>query len=209
MTWTHSLEAEVAVRVRQVVRQSAVQAVIDGTLNRRRFACFLAQDALYLNAFKGSMVMLAERLPAQERELLHRFAYSSVKEERLIQQRMIELFGIEMVSVVESPVTEEYIALERSMCLSMSVEAALAVLLPCFWLYFEIMKAVNRSIVRPDNPYRYWTAAYSDPSFEEDTAMYRALCDRYAEMSDAGMRDRMQRVFCLAADMEMSFWNTI
>lgn len=204
MNWTESLEPIIAGYVEQAMQVPMVRSITDGTLDPNIFATFIAQDMLYLNAFRGSIVILAERMPHKHKSILREFAYSSVNEERAIQQKLAKDFDITDPTSIPSPATAEYMILERYACMTMPIEMGLSVLLPCFWLYFEIIKEINRKTSKK-NRYAYWIKAYCDESFENDIKTYRALCDEYA--SDTQNIENMNRIFTQAADMELRFWN--
>lgn len=204
-SWTSSLENDIKSLVAGISELDFVKAIKNGTLPEHLFRQFLIQDYHYLNAFKTSLLFLANRLPEKHKKTMLGFAYDSVEEERSIQNRMTDIFHFSMKDSHPSPVVIAYAGFERTAALSSSIGEALAAMLPCFWLFFEIMKDIAGASV-PDNKYRPWIEAYANPLFEADTLEYRAICDFHAcGISEYG-REKMKNTFLKAVEYERLFW---
>jgi thiaminase/transcriptional activator TenA len=182
----------------------------DGTLDRERFREYLRQDAIYLEAFSGALSATAARAPsASERDFFERAAQESVQFEREMQGALLQRLGFlpEARGGDEpSPACAHYVDFLGRLCASEPYEALLAGLLPCFWIYWEVGRSI-RARSTSSNPYRAWIDAYAG---EEYGAVVRELIGwvdlRAAEATPAG-RERMQRAFASAAELEFRFWN--
>ena len=53
-------------------------------------------------------------------------------------------------------------------------EVAVAALLPCFWIYWEVGKHLL-TIARPHNPYQAWIDTYADEAFARGVRQYVLL----------------------------------
>jgi thiaminase (transcriptional activator TenA) len=85
-----------------------------------------------------------------------------------------------------------------------SYEEAIAGLLPCFWIYWDVGEAIAPR-AGADNPYASWIATYVDPAFGDATARVRAIVD--AAATPAAM-PAMLHAFETAARYEWMFWDS-
>lgn len=173
--WSEGVRPAVREAVAAILRLPFFTGIREGTLPRGTFENYLRRDAAYLVSYAQAMRRIASRLtePA-DRELFTRFADEGVAAERDMQGG----YGVRPVS---ESATEPCLCarLIRHAAEAEPLPVALAAVFPCFEVYAELGTALRRS-VRPDNPYRDWVLAYSNPSFAADAKACAALCDRFA-----------------------------
>ncbi|MFI3296169.1 MAG: hypothetical protein R3Y59_00915 [bacterium] len=211
-TWSEQLEIVCSKFVEKIANQSGVVALCNGTLDNQIFSRFIMQDSIYLNSFKGSIVFLASRLCAEHKDMMMQFAYGSVEAEQAMQNILNERFDWRSESDKPLPITENYCNFEREKCIQSPVCDGFASLLPCFWLYFEVvkrMKEMSNKSNQFENKYQFWIDSNSDPLFQSDITRFRALCDYYAAQRSENEQQQMTDVFIKSAEMEMQFYSLL
>lgn len=83
-----------------------------------------------------------------------------------------------------------------------------AAVLPCFWIYQEVGKAIHRSARLEGNPYAKWIETYADETFEQSVRTAIAVCDRLAADASDETRARMTQIFLDATRLELRFWHS-
>lgn len=205
--WSETLEATCQSYAERIANCMFVKQICDGSLMPCKFAQFIAQDSIYLNSFKGSLLFLSERLKSdKERYIFRKYIYSSTEIERETQRQLDEHFHWSDYTSATDTTTSQYIKFEREACCQQPIHNALASLLPCFWLFFKVVCKI-KEIADLNNPFHIWIEAYSDPIFISDITTYRSICDQYAAQLSEKQRNQMSATFIKAAEYELKFWS--
>ena len=182
-----------------------------GTLSRERFTFYMLQDAHYLTYFARALAVTAARAP--DNDALIQFAGSAreaVVVERALHEGFFKDYGISPaeVAVTEpSPTCAHYTHYLLALAHNVPYGVAVAALLPCFWIYWEVGKHLLGT-ARPDNPYQTWIDTYADEAFAEGVRNVIAITDRVAEAANPAVRDQMFGAFERAAQLEWMFWDS-
>jgi thiaminase (transcriptional activator TenA) len=182
-----------------------------GTLSRERFTFYLLQDAHYLTYFARALAVTAARAP--DNDALVQFAGSAreaVLVERALHEGFFKQYGISpaLAAATEaSPTCAHYTHFLLAVAHNAPYEVAVATLLPCFWIYWEVGKHLY-GIAKADNPYRPWIDTYADEAFADGVRKVLAIGDQMAEAASPAMRDQMFRAFVRAFQLEWMFWDS-
>ena len=182
-----------------------------GTLARERFTFYMLQDAHYLTYFGRALAVTAARAP--DADALIQFAGSAreaVLVERALHEGFFRDFGIspaEAAATEPSPTCAHYTYYLLALAHNAPYEVAVAALLPCFWIYWEVGKHLL-AIAQPDNPYQAWIDTYADEAFATGVRKVIALSDRIAAATTPAVRDQMHQAFRRAAQLEWMFWDS-
>jgi thiaminase (transcriptional activator TenA) len=87
-----------------------------------------------------------------------------------------------------------------------SFPEALAALLPCYWIYWEVGKQLLER-GSPDALYRRWIATYGGEEYAAIVQAVLALTDRVGEDLSTSERDSMLGNFQTTARYEWMFWD--
>lgn len=169
------------------------QDLKNGTLSRKRFEYYQAQDALYLKEFAKALAILASKVEERETVLsLLEFAKNALQEGQLAQGEM-------------NPSNLAYTSyLLATAALKTPAELASA-LLPCFWIYLELGKTFQPHIF-PTHPYRKWIESYASPSYETSVNTMKRITDQLAEQASPLIHEKMLESFQTAFRWEWYFW---
>ncbi|MEO1489841.1 MAG: thiaminase II, partial [Pseudomonadota bacterium] len=86
-------------------------------------------------------------------------------------------------------------------------EVGLAALLPCFWIYREVGRAIQAQ-ADGANPYRAWIDTYAGEDFAEAVDQVIATIDGVAAECSRRSIERMHLAYRRSAQLEWMFWDS-
>src|SRR4030095_6915417 len=175
MSFTRELWAGMAPIYAAILRHPFLTGLTDGSLPQERFVFYAVQDALYLREFARSLALAAARAPeAHWIIMLSDHAANALRVERSLHESFFKDFGLSPADVNATPLAPTNLAY-TSYLLGVAHGApyheALAALLPCYWIYWEVGKELERA-GSPNPLYARWIATYAS---EEFGAVVRAV----------------------------------
>ncbi|HEX6142768.1 MAG TPA: thiaminase II [Geminicoccaceae bacterium] len=194
-----------------ILEQPFNQELAAGTLSRERFTFYMIQDAHYLNAFGRALAAAAARAPDNDQMIvLAGSAREAVVVERALHESFFREYGLsaeEVEAAPPSPTCSHYAHYLISTTSSAPYEVAVAALLPCFWIYWEVGKHLLEIAAR-DNPYQAWIDTYADEEFAAGVQKVIGISDDLAEAATPARQDQMLEAFVRAAQLEWMFWDS-
>jgi thiaminase (transcriptional activator TenA) len=182
-----------------------------GSLSRERFTFYMLQDAHYLTYFARALAVTAARAP--DNDALIQFAGSAreaVVVERALHEGFFNEYGIsptEAAATEPSPTCAHYTHYLLAVAYNAPYEVAVAALLPCFWIYWEVGRHLLAT-AQPDNPYQAWIDTYADEAFGEGVRKVITVADQLAATASPTVRDQMFHAFVRASHLEWMFWDS-
>lgn len=181
-----------------------------GTLAPDRFKAYMIQDSLYLKEYGKALALAAARMrdPA-DLEVFAGSAIGTAVVERSLHESYFATFGIsseEAAAAEPSPTCFAYTNFLLATAQTGSVEELVAAILPCFWVYWDVGKAIEDK-AGPDNPYSKWVETYADPQFGEAVRKVITITDRLADAATEPTRERMALAFKRSTQYEWMFWD--
>jgi thiaminase (transcriptional activator TenA) len=181
-----------------------LDGLADGTLPRAAFQRYIVQDSHYLADYARVLAMVSARAPdAAARLEFSDGAKVAVQVEAALHQSFFASYGVHDVAA-PTPTCTGYTGYLIKLAATRSYEEAIAGLLPCFWIYWDVGQAIAPRAA-PDNPYASWIATYVDPAFGAATARVRAIVDAAATPATTAA---MLLAFETAARYEWMFWES-
>lgn len=179
------------------------QALANGTLSQATFNYYIEQDALYLSDFSKALAITAARLPNTQhsQQFLH-FSLNAIQAEQELHQGYIKNNQI----IRQSPACFMYTNYILKTASLGSVEEAVACLLPCFWVYREVGKAIA-AISTPNNPYHDWISLYSSQAFDQSVEAIIQITNELGHLASKKTQQQMQTAFIQATQLEWLFWD--
>jgi thiaminase/transcriptional activator TenA len=182
-----------------------------GRLARERFRHYLLQDACYLAGFSRALSLAAARAPdSRERGIWAHQASEAIEVELALHRDLFKAFGLASIpveSITPSPVCFSYTNHLLVLAWQEPYPVLLWGLLPCFWIYWEVGKAI-RAESAPTNPYRAWIETYSGEEYAATVSTIIEVCESAAERADPALRARMREAFERSALLEWMFWDS-
>ena len=182
----------------------------DGSLDREAFRFYVVQDALYLTEYARALAVCGARAPNDEAiRMFCEHAAGAILVERQLHESFFRDFGLsenEIRGKEMAPTNLAYTSYLLSVAHGRSFPEALGAVLPCYWIYWEVGKALlDRG--SPDPLYRRWIETYGGEEYAEIVrAVLRLTDDIGGEISEAEAA-RMARHFQTTARYEWMFWD--
>ncbi len=186
-----------------------LRGLTDGSLPRESFRFYAVQDALYLRDFARALSLAAARAPRDEWIIMFdEHAAGALRVERALHESFFKDFGLTPAEVAATPLAPTNLAY-TSYLLAVAYGApfpeAVAALLPCYWIYWEVGKTLERA-GSPDPLYRRWIGTYASGEFGAVVQAVLEATDRMAPDLTASQREAMRRHFVTTSRYEWMFW---
>ena len=193
----------------QILDHPFLTGLTDGSLPEEAFRFYAVQDAHYLREFARALAIAAARAPTEDDILMFtRHATDALEVERSLHGSFFREFGLserEVATTPLAPTTLAYTSYLLSVAYSGSFTEALAALLPCYWIYWQVGKTLLER-GSPNPLYQRWIDTYGGEAFGAVASDVLALTDRIGADLGAGERERMRHHFLTTARYEWMFW---
>lgn len=130
--------------------------------------------------------------------------------ERSLHADFMQEFDISQDEFRTTPLTlacHHYTSFLTATAWSESYPVVLASLLPCFWIYAEVGKAIVQHSI-PNNPYQAWIETYTGEEFNQAVSKVIATVDSVAARCDSDTLEKMHHAYTTAAKLEWLFWDS-
>ena len=125
-----------------------VRGLTDGSLSREAFRFYAVQDALYLRDFARALSIAAARAPQDDWIIMfNEHAAGALKVERSLHESFFAEWGLTPEAVAATPLAptnQAYTSYLLATAYGAPFHEAVAALLPCYWIYWEVGQALER-----------------------------------------------------------------
>lgn len=189
----------------------------NGTLPRDIFVDFLKQDRLYLIDFSTALKQVADRLTdVHQKTLFFNLSNNILKTEMnlhnkylLQHERQHFFFQSEKIPISKNLVVSEYTKYLLSTAENASVSAAVASLIPCFYIYSTLLGLPMLPIIKENHPYHSWLKSYTSEHFLLSTQSIINIIEEFKTEPNEVEEENMVAAFVKATEFEIEFWNSI
>jgi thiaminase (transcriptional activator TenA) len=179
----------------------------DGSLPGEAFDFYLVQDALYLKDYARTLAVVATRAPsAAETEMFARHAAEAVAVEQELHRSLLGELGVTVTGATPAPANLAYTSYLLSACTLGSYAEGVGAVLPCYWIYWEVGKALLRR-GSPEPRYQRWIDTYGGEEFGATVREVLAVTDALGALLSAGERQRVRERFRVTSRYEWMFWD--
>lgn len=153
-----------------------VQGIATGNLARGAFCFYVAQDAVFLDAFVRAYALALAKAP--DREAMHalKALLDGALDELALHRSYAERWGVD-IAVEAAPATRAYTDFLLRVAALEPAGHACAAMAPCMRLYAWLGQQLAPR-VDDASPYKEWVDTYADPGFDELAAGLEDLLDR-------------------------------
>jgi len=209
-TFTAELWRSIAPIYAAILRHPFVAGLTDGSLPRESFQFYAVQDALYLRDFARALSIAAARAPQDDWIIMfNEHAAGALKVERALHEGFFAELGLSPEAVAATPPAPTNLAY-TSYLLAVAYGAPfhenMAALLPCYWIYWEVGKELERR-GSPDRLYTRWIGTYASGEFGALVEAVLAATNAMAARVGEPERDAMRRHFLATSRYEWMFWD--
>lgn len=209
-TFSDELWKAIAPIYAAILRHPFLRGLTDGSLPRDSFRFYAIQDALYLKDFARALSLAAARAPREDWIIMfNEHSAGALRVERALHESFFAEWGLKVDDVnatLPAPTNLAYTSYLLAVAYGAPFHEALAALLPCYWIYWEVGKELERA-GSTDPLYQRWIGTYAS---EEFGAVVRAVIDATDETArrlDAASRAAMMRHFVTTSRYEWMFWD--
>lgn len=187
-----------------------LSGLADGSLELDAFRFYVVQDAHYLRDYARALALCAARAPDEPAVLMFaKHAAGAIEVERELHESFFADFGITDDDVAKTPVAptcRAYTSYLLATCHGGSFNEALAAVLPCYWIYAEVGKALAER-GSSDARYQRWIDTYGGQEFAGIVREVLELTDRVGAEVSSAERERMREHFVTTSRYEWMFWD--
>ena len=210
MTFTGTLWRSIEGIYASILRHPFVTGLADGSLPRDSFRFYAVQDALYLRDFARALSVAAARAPQDDWIIMfNEHAAGALKVERALHESFFKEFGLGVEEVAATPLAPTNLAY-TSYLLAVAYGAPfhenVAALLPCYWIYWEVGKHLERQ-GSGDPLYARWISTYASEEFGAVVRGVLDAMDHVAAGLGAAERTVLTRHFITTSRYEWMFWD--
>jgi len=182
----------------------------DGSLDRAAFRHYVLQDALYLRDYARALAICAAKAPRDaEIAMFCEHAAGAIAVERELHDGFLSDLGLDaavLEKTTPAPTTLAYTSYLLSAVYGGSFPEAVGAVLPCYWIYAEVGRALlERS--SPDPLYRRWIDTYGGQEFGVVVDAVLAVTDRVGEELAEPEVARVTDRFVTTSRYEWMFWD--
>ena len=210
MSFTKELWAAMEPIYTAILAHPFVRGLTDGSLSREAFRFYVVQDALYLREFARALSVAAARAPADDWIIMfNEHAANALRVERALHEGFFQEFGLTPAAVAATPlapVNQAYTSYLLAVAYGAPFHENVAALLPCYWIYWEVGKALEQA-GSPEPLYARWIATYAAEEFGAVVRAVLAVVDAVAARLGPAEREAMRRHAVTTARYEWMFWD--
>ncbi len=209
MAFTRDLWASIDHLYAAILRHPFLRGLTDGSLARESFRFYVVQDALYLREFARALSLAAARAPEDDWIIMfNEHAAGALRVERALHAGFFAEFGLspsDVDATPPAPTTLAYTSYLLAVAYGAPFHEAMAALLPCYWIYWEVGRALEQA-GSPDPLYARWIGTYASEAFGGVVRGVLDATDRIAQRLGETEREAMRRHFVTTSRYEWMFW---
>lgn len=202
MSLARTLWSDHADQAARALAHPFVRGVADGSLPRPAFAGYVAQDAVFLEAFARAYALALAASPDTETVLTFAGLIAGVRDELRMHADYAARWGVDSATVTPAQATLSYTDFLLATAATGTVGEVCAAMTPCMRLYAHLGQSLAAEGTAVDSVYGSWVSAYADPAFGMLADQLEALLDAHAT-DTAGVRAAYGR----AMRLELAFFD--
>jgi thiaminase/transcriptional activator TenA len=192
-----------------ILRHPFIEGLGTGSLPLECFKFYVIQDALYLRAFARALSLAAARAPFDEAvTLFNEHAIGALQAERMLHESFFQDFGLDREAVYRIPLAPTNVAYTSYLLAvgyGQPFHELVAALLPCYWIYWEVGKALAQR-GSPHPFYQRWINTYAADAFGQLVQAVLKVADRVLREQPAYAQEVMVEHVRTTSRYEWMFW---
>ena len=208
--FTDELFAEIRDDYAAILAHPFLTGLLDGTLPEAAFRHYVRQDAHYLRDYARALAVVGAK--ATDEEGIVRFctdAAEAITVERTLHAGLLTELGLagEADAHDVRPTTLAYTSYLLRTAYQGSYAEAVAVVLPCYWIYALVGAELLAAPASPNPLYRTWIATYGGEQFQAVVAAVLNTVNRIGPALSTAERARFVEHVRITTRYEWMFWD--
>jgi thiaminase/transcriptional activator TenA len=209
-TLTGELWASIEDVYAEILEHPFIAGLTRGGLDRDAFRFYIVQDGLYLVDYARALALAAAKAPDPDSILVFsRNAAQAIEVERALHVSFFRELGVseaELAQARQAPTGLAYSSYLLATAYGGSFAEGLGALLPCFWIYWEVGKALTAQ-GSSDPLYARWIETYGGEEYGATVQSVLGLTDRIGRELGEAERRRVLKHFRQTSRYEWMFWD--
>ncbi|WP_237350114.1 TenA family protein [Wolbachia endosymbiont of Cylisticus convexus] len=179
--------------------------LMDGTLNIESFKFYIQQDALFLDGYIRTILIIASKVEDLSNIIpLIEVAQGAIAIVRVLYKHYFTVYSISFGE--KSLKCFNFTNFLLSTSYSDTYEA-ITVLYSCHFIYKVVVDSM-RNKIKKNNRYRDWFDFYSSNLIGSGCIALESIVDEYCQKVGEKERRRMLELFRISVQFELDFWNS-
>lgn len=208
--FTAELWASISPIFRAILEHPFIQGLTDGSLAEEAFKFYVVQDALYLKDFARSLAVASAKSPQDSWcEMFADHAKTALVVERALHEGFFKDWGLSPEQVEQTPMAPTNLAYTSYLlrvAYAAPFEELIGALLPCYWIYWEVGKALEAK-GSPNPLYRRWIDTYASEQYAEVVRQVLQVAEAATADLPESRRAPIRRHFLTTSRYEWMFWD--
>lgn len=208
--WTSELWESITPIYDAILAHPFLKGLSDGSLPEPAFRFYAIQDALYLQDYARCLSLASAKSPEDAWcEMFAEHARTALVVERSLHESFFQQWGLTPEQINATPMAPTNLAYTSYLlriAYGRPFEEVLGALLPCYWIYGEVGKHLER-LGSPDPLYQRWIETYAAEEFAAVVRQVLDVTDRAVEDLPASRRVAIRRHFHTTSRYEWMFWD--
>ena len=209
-TFTKELWQEIIPIYESIIYHPFIKGLTDGSLSEESFKFYVIQDALYLREFARSLSIAAAKAPEDDWIIMfNEHSAGALKVERALHDSFFRDFHLKKKDIVNTtlaPTNLAYTSYLLSTAYSSPFHEVIGALLPCYWIYWEVGKAlISRG--SPNPLYQRWIDTYGGEEYARIVKAVLNITNKVARDLKEDQKEAMKKHFMTTSRYEWMFWD--
>ncbi len=188
-----------------------VKGLTDGSLPEEAFRFYVVQDALYLQDYARCLALAAAKAPREAWcELFAEHAKVALVVERSLHESFFQEWRLseeQVASTPYAPANLAYTSYLLRIAYERPFEELLGAVLPCYWIYWEVGKHLER-LGSPNPLYQRWIDTYASEEYAQVVRAVLAVTDEAVTDLPESRRAPIRQHFVTTSRYEWLFWDS-
>ena len=210
VAFTKELWREIIPIYKLIISHPFIKGLTDGSLREESFKFYVIQDALYLREFARSLSIAAAKAPEDDWIIMfNEHAAGALKVERALHDSFFRDFRMRKKDVATTPLAPTNLAYASyllSVAYSSPFHEVVGALLPCYWIYWEVGKALI-SKGSTNSLYQRWIDTYGGEEFAGIVRAVLGLTNTVTKGLRESEKEAVKKHFLATSRYEWMFWD--
>ncbi len=195
----------------EIINHPFIKGLTDGTLEEEKFRFYVIQDALYLKEYIKALSLTASKAPKEEwMNTFNTHAKLTFEFEKSLHRSFFKDWRLseeEINSTPMSPTNLAYTTYLIAIAYSRPFHELLGAILPCYWIYWEVGKELEKRGSKKEL-YQRWINTYSSKEFESICMEVINITNEVAKDLSEKQKEEMKKHFIITSKYEYMFWDS-
>lgn len=193
-----------------ILEHPFIRGLTNGSLPEPAFRYYVVQDALYLQDYARCLALAGAKAPVDAWcEMFAEHAKTALVVERSLHEGFFQGWSLSPEAVYrtpKAPTNLAYTSYLLRVAHDRPFEEVVGAVLPCYWIYWEVGKHLERE-GSPNPLYRRWIDTYASEEFGAVVRQVLEVMDRAVEDLPESRRERIRQHFVTTSRYEWMFWD--